>query len=111
TIEAKYPNERIHQIHARKGRLAIANTRSNSITVLDSRTGNLIVDIFPFVDSTGFPIRNDQNHINSVYLTGDVLLFTAHSAGKIGSFLGYVSEGRVVAFAFPHRGVHDIVPT
>jgi hypothetical protein len=111
TIEAKYPNERIHQIHARQGRLAIANTRFNSITVLESSTGNLIVDIFPFVDSTGFPIRIDQNHINSVYLTGDALLFTAHSAGKIGSFLGYISGGRVVAFPFPHRGVHDIVPT
>lgn len=110
-VETKYHNERIHQLHVRGGRIAVANTRTNSILLLDAETGKLILDIYPISDSTGFPIKNDHNHINSVYQAGEVLFFAAHSAGRIGSFLGYIHGGRVTASGFPNRGIHDIIPT
>jgi hypothetical protein len=111
TIETRYHNERIHQIHARGNRLAITSTRSNSILVLDAQSGDAIVDIYPLCDATGFPINTDQNHVNSVYQAGDAIFFIAHNAGNIGSFVGFIHGDRVIASSYPHRGIHDIVPT
>lgn len=109
--ETYYHNERFHQIHARDGRLAIANTRSNSITFIDSENGKLIVDIYPLNDASGFPIKSDHNHINSVFQAGDVTFFVAHNGGKLGSLVGYIHGDYVRASCFPNRGVHDIIPT
>ena len=111
TIETRYHNERIHQIHARADKLAVTSTRSNSILVLDAHSGDLLLDIYPLCDATGFPISTDHNHVNSVYVAGDVIFFVAHNAGNIGSFVGFIHGDRVVASGFLHRGVHDIAPT
>ena len=111
STEARYSNERVHQVHARGGKVAAAKTRSNSLLLIDAESGRAILDVYPLSDATGFPIHTDHNHINSVYQAGDVIFFVAHNAGKLGSFLGFVHGNRVVAAEFPHRGVHDIVPT
>lgn len=110
-VDAKYHNERVHQLNARNGLLAFANTHRNAITVLDAKSGALISDIYPFNDATGFPIHTDHNHVNSVYLGSDCILFTAHNGGAIGSLIGVVHKDKVTAYAFPNRGIHDIIPT
>lgn len=109
--ETYYHNERFHQIHVRNGRLAIANTRSNSITFIDSENGKHIVDIYPLNDASGFPIKSDHNHINSVFQAGDITFFVAHNGGMLGSLVGYIYGDYVRASCFPNRGVHDIIPT
>tara|TARA_B100000674_G_scaffold492783_1_gene513575 strand:+ start:3495 stop:4418 length:924 start_codon:yes stop_codon:yes gene_type:complete len=110
-IETKYHNERIHQLHVDGCRLAIANTRKNSITIIDAKTGELLTDLYPFADFTGFPIHTDHNHINSVYIGKDCIIFTAHNGGEIGSIIGVIHGSQVYSYQFKNRGVHDIIPT
>ncbi len=103
--------ERVHQIHARGQRIAVASTKTNSIDFIDAATGKEIFDIYPIADKTGFPIKSDHNHINSAYQAGEVTFFVAHDGGALGALIGYVARGRVIASAFPNRGVHDVIPT
>lgn len=110
-LDTLYHNERFHQIHVRNGIVAVANTRRNSVTTLHAKTGELLSDIYPLTDGTGFPIHADHNHINSVYIGKDCLLFTAHNGGNIGSLIGCIYGDKIYAFPFQNRGVHDIIPT
>lgn len=109
--ETRYHNERIHQIayDPSKDQVIVANCRRNSLLILDATTGKIVDEKFLFVDGTGFPVYTDQNHINTVAVCGDRLLFAAHSAGANGATLGFVAGDRVRAYHYPARGVHDIV--
>ncbi len=81
--ETRYHNERIHQIafDPEKRHVVGANCRRNSLLVIDAASGAIVDEKFLFADATGFRINTDQNHVNSVVVCGDVLLFTAHNAG------------------------------
>jgi hypothetical protein len=52
--------------------------------------------------------HHHQNHVNSVTMNGDVILFAAHTAGK-GGALGFVAGDTVRAYQYPARGIHDVV--
>jgi hypothetical protein len=110
--ETRYSNERIHQIafDPRKRQIVCANSRRNSLLVVDCDSGALVDEKFLVSDRTGFPIYNDQNHINSVTVHGDILLFAAHTAGSSnGAALGFVADDWVHAYQFESRGVHDVL--
>jgi hypothetical protein len=109
--ETRYHNERIHQIafDPRTREVICANSRRNSLLVLNPESGEIIDEKFLFVDGTGFPVYTDQNHINSVAPYGDVVLFTVHSAGENGGALGFVAADRVRAYRYNARGVHDVM--
>ncbi|MQX37428.1 hypothetical protein [Roseospira navarrensis] len=110
-LETKYHSDRIHQIYVRNRTIYVANTRKNSVDLVDADSGALKTSLYPITDASGFPISADQNHLNSVYAAGDVLWFTTHNGGHIGSLLGFMDGTDVVTAGFPNRGVHDIVPT
>jgi hypothetical protein len=110
-FETRYHNERIHQIayDPSRAQVIVANCRRNSVLILDAANGRIIDEKFLFVDGTGYPVYNDQNHINSVAVCGNHLLFAAHSAGANGAALGFVDGNQVRAYGYPARGVHDVV--
>ncbi len=60
------------------------------------------------VDPSGSPFITDQNHVNSVAVNGDTLLFGARYAGT-GSGLGFVADDVVRVYQYPAVGVHDVV--
>jgi hypothetical protein len=108
--ETRYHNERIHQI-AYDPRAKIihgANCRRNSLIAVDPNGRGTVDEKFLFVDGTGFRITTDQNHINSVTMNGDAILFAAHSAGS-GGALGFVAGDMVRAYQYQARGIHDVV--
>ena len=109
--ETRYQNERIHQIayDPRTNLIHCANCRGNSLLSVDSRGGGIVDEKQLFVDITGVPLRTDQNHINSVGINGDALLFTAHTAGEDGGALGFVADDVVRAYQYRSRGLHDVV--
>ncbi len=108
--ETRYHNERIHQIAYDAGTNVVhgANCRRNSILAVDADGRGILDEKYLFVDGTGFAITTDQNHVNSVTMNGDIVLFTAHSAGK-GGALGFIANETVRAYQYPARGLHDIV--
>lgn len=107
----KYHNERLHQIHASHGTIAIANTKRNSITLIESLSGKVIIHLYPFQDSTGFPIHKDHNHLNSVFQTKNMIFFTAHNGGAMGSLIGFINKNKVHYSIYKYRGVHDVIPS
>jgi hypothetical protein len=110
-FETRYQNERIHQIafDPRAGLIHCANCRGNSLLAVDSRGRGIVDEKILFVDSVGYPLRTDQNHINSVTVNGEALLFTVHTAGEKAGALGFVADDVVRAYRFPSRGLHDVV--
>ena len=110
-FETRYHNERIHQIayDPLTASVVCANTRRTSLLTIDPKMGGLLKEEFLFEDATGFPVHTDQAHLNSVTPHGRALLFAMHNAGNHGSALGFVLDGRVRAYSYPVRGVHDIV--
>lgn len=118
--ETLYHNERIHQIahDGTQGRLLVAHTKRNAIMTVDLGGEGRITEVFPFSDQFGGVISIDQHHVNSVHaLSGGRFLFSAHSGiyrsqneDGNASIIGLVSGGRVRGYAFPRRGVHDVIP-
>jgi hypothetical protein len=110
-FETRYQNERIHQIafDPRTNLVYCANCRGNSLLSVDSRGRGIVDEKVLFVDSMGYPLRTDHNHVNSVGVNGDTLLFTAHTAGEKAGALGFVANDVVRAYQYPSRGIHDIV--
>lgn len=110
-FETRYHNERIHQIayDSRTDSVLCANTRRTSLVAVNPVKGGIEKEDFLFEDATGFPVYTDQAHLNSVTPHGDAILFAMHNAGDHGSALGFVLNGRVRAYAYPVRGVHDIL--
>jgi hypothetical protein len=108
--ETRYHNERIHQIAYDPATNVVhgANCRRNSIIAVDANGRGVLDEKYLFVDGTGFVITTDQNHVNSVTMNGDIVLFTAHSIGK-GGALGFIADDTVRAYQYPARGLHDIV--
>jgi hypothetical protein len=108
--ETRYHNERVHQIAYDPGTNVVhcANCRRNSLLAVDPDGRGVTDEKHLFLDGTGFPVTTDQNHINSVTMNADVLLFAAHTAGN-GGALGYVTGDVVRAYQYPARGIHDIV--
>jgi hypothetical protein len=108
--ETRYHNERIHQIayDPQASLVHGANCRRNSVLAIDPGGSGIVDEKFLFVDGTGFRVSTDQNHINSVTMNGDMLLFAAHSAGK-GGALGFVAADVVRAYQYHARGIHDVV--
>jgi hypothetical protein len=108
--ETRYHNERVHQIAYDPGANVVhcANCRRNSLLAIDPDGRGVTDEKHLFLDGTGFPVTTDQNHINSVTMNADVLLFAAHTAGN-GGALGYVTGDVVRAYQYPARGIHDIV--
>jgi hypothetical protein len=109
--QTRYGNERIHQIafDSSRRQIVCANTRRNSLLIIDAANGKIVDEKFLFVDAAGFPIYTDQNHVNSVAPYGDALLFTAHSAGENASALGFIAHDRVRAYRYGASGAHDIL--
>jgi hypothetical protein len=108
--ETRYHNERVHQIAYDSGTNVVhcANCRRNSLLAIDPDGRGVTDEKHLFLDGTGFPVTTDQNHINSVAMSADVLLFAAHTAGN-GGALGYVTGDVVRAHQYSARGIHDIV--
>jgi hypothetical protein len=108
--ETRYHNERVHQIAFDPGANVVhcANCRRNSLLAVDCGGRGIVDEKHLFLDGTGFPVTADQNHINSVTMNADVLLFAAHTAGN-GAALGYVAGDVVRAHQYSARGIHDIV--
>jgi hypothetical protein len=108
--ETRYHNERIHQIAFDPGANVVhcANSRRNSLLAVDAAGGGVLDEKHLFADGTGHTITADVNHVNSVVMNGDILLFTAHSTGE-GGALGFVADDRIRAYRYPARGIHDIV--
>jgi hypothetical protein len=108
--ETRYHNERVHQIayDPAAGIVHCANCRRNSLLAVDAGGRGVVDEKHLFPDGTGFPVTTDQNHINSVTMNGDVLLFAAHTAGNGGS-LGYVAGDVVRAYQYSARGIHDVL--
>jgi len=109
--ETRYHNERIHQIaydpHA--DIIHCANCRRNSLLAIDPNGRGTVDEKYLFTDATGFRITTDQNHINSVTMNGNTILFAAHSAGNNGGALGFVANDIVRAYQYQARGIHDVV--
>lgn len=110
-FETRYHNERLHQIayDDKAGLVRCANTRRSSILTVDPAGVSPFTEEFLFEDATGFPLHTDQGHVNTVTPHGDALLFAMHNAGANSSALGFLHEGRVRAYAYPARGVHDLL--
>lgn len=110
-FETRYHNERLHQIAYDDTATLVrcANTRRSSILSLDPAGAQPFTEAFLFEDGTGFPMHTDQGHVNTVTPHGDALLFAMHNAGTDGSALGFLHDGRVHAYAYPARGVHDLL--
>jgi hypothetical protein len=110
-FETRYQNERIHQIafDPRANLVYCANCRGNSLLSVDSRRRGIVDEKVLFADGMGYPLRTDHNHVNSVGVNGDSLLFTAHTAGEKAGAVGFVANDVVRAYRYPSRGIHDIV--
>lgn len=102
----KSSNQRIHQLAMTDECVWAANTGKNCLTRIDSVTGE-VAHHFPFVDRFGNPIEGDNNHINSVTVCGDAILFVAYHAGD-NSLIGLTDGENVVGFPYENPGVHDI---
>jgi hypothetical protein len=109
--ETRYQNERIHQIafDPRTNLVHCANCRGNSLLAVDAGGRGIVDEKVLFADRNGNPLHTDQNHINSVTVNGDTLLFTAHTADTNAGALGFVADDVVRAYKYPARGIHDIV--
>jgi hypothetical protein len=108
--ETRYNNERIHQIayDARANLIHCANCRRNSLISVDPDGRGIVDEKFLFVDPGGSPFFTDQNHVNSVTVSGDALLFATRYAGR-GGGLGFVADDIVRVYQYSTVGVHDVV--
>jgi hypothetical protein len=107
-IQTRSSNERIHQITYGSGYIWVANTGRNSILKVDAKTGEILEEIWPFLDSFGDPYVGDHNHINSVHGYNDFIIFTAYRAGG-KSLIGLIhKDGSVTGYHYPNQGGHDI---
>lgn len=106
----KSHGERMHQLYFYKDKLFVANTRDNSITILCSDSGNILYDLYPFFNKNKNQIvKGHINHINSVFCSGNTILFTAHDdSSKNKSCIGTISEDTVKIYSYKNRGIHDI---
>lgn len=105
-FELTSTNQRIHQLAMTGDAVWAANTGKNCLTRIDRETGET-EHLFPFVDRFGNPIEGDNNHINSVTVCGDALLFVAYRAGDT-SLVGLTDGETVVGFPYENVGAHDI---
>lgn len=109
-VSYKSSNERIHQLTlCHDGRILIANTGRNSLTMLETDVG-VISEITPFTDNFGQPILSDHNHINSVIQYDGVIYFVAYKANR-KSLIGYIIDNNAYGFFYENQGVHDIYKT
>ncbi len=110
-FETRYHNERVHQIAYDKAvdLVRCAVTRRSSILTVDPEGKVPPSEQILFCDATGFPLHTDQAHVNTVTPHGKALMFAMHNAGTNGSALGFVYEGRVRAYSYTARGVHDLL--
>jgi hypothetical protein len=108
--ETRYHNERIHQItyDPRTNLIYGANCRRNSLIAVDPGGRGIVDEKFLFVDPSGSPFITDQNHVNSVMVNGESLLFGVRYAGA-GSGLGFVANDTIRVYQYPAVGAHDIV--
>src|SRR3984957_11703839 len=108
--ETRYHNERVHQIAFDSGRNVVhcANSRRNSLLAVDAAGGGVLDEKHLFADCAGGTITADLNHVNSVTMNGDILLFTAHSTGD-GGALGFVADQRVHSYSYPASRIHDVL--
>ena len=54
-------------------------------------------------------MKGHINHINSVFCSGNTILFTAHDDGlKDKSCIGSICEDTVKIYSYKNRGVHDV---
>jgi len=101
-------NGRVHQINHAAGHLWVTATDRNSILRIDAESGSMLSEIWPLTDSFGRCIVADHNHINSVHVFGESIVFTAYGAGD-HSLVGVIDERRnVTGFRYANMGIHDI---
>jgi hypothetical protein len=100
-------HSRIHQLGMVGDVLAVCQTSTNSIVLLDPSTGAVRREIHPMVDAVGTPVTVDHNHLNSVSQCGQVILFCLYRAGS-GSMLGVLHGDRVKGYAVRNVGAHDV---
>ncbi len=99
--------QRIHQICLNENSIWAANTARNTLMEINRDNGCIIKEIAPFKDLFGKPILHDHNHINSIWHTGEALLFVAFRIGE-RSMIGVVGEDEIKGFAYRNYGAHDI---
>jgi sugar lactone lactonase YvrE len=109
-FHTRYHGERLHQIAWDPARRALlcANTRRNSLLTVDPDSGAYRDETFVLTDRFGYPIRTDHNHVNGVAGHSEAILFSVHTLGE-GGGLGFVAEGRARVYAYPGRGLHDVL--
>lgn len=100
--------QRIHQIQYKKNNLFITNTAKNSIVIVNV-VNRTTTETFPFVDSTGHPIRTHHNHINSILCLNDCIVFTAHNGGTKSSIIGILNNEKSELYSYKNKGIHDII--
>jgi hypothetical protein len=98
---------RVHQVCVARNHLWITNTSRNSLTKLDCQSGAWLAEIAPITCSFGSPITVDHNHVNSVTVLDNVILFVAFRIGR-QSLIGICGKGLVRGYAYRNMGVHDI---
>ena len=108
--ETRYHNERIHQIayDPQVNLIHCANCRRNSLISVDPDGRGIVDEKFLFVDPSGSPFFTDQNHVNSVTVNGDSLLFAVRYAGN-GGGVGFVAKDTIRVYHYPAVGVHDVL--
>lgn len=97
---------RFHQVATGPATTWLTNTPHNTLEAFDTETGALQRTWVPFHDPFGSPIKGNQNHINSVTLYGDTMLFCALYAGP-ESMLCVSRNQRVLGFPYRNTTVHD----
>jgi hypothetical protein len=102
------PGSRIHQISLSKETLWITCTFDNTIIAIDKNTGEIIKKLAPFNDEFGVPILNDHNHINSIFCSGELILFVAYEVDN-SSMIFLMNDNFINGYSYPNIGVHDII--
>lgn len=107
---ARYHGERIHQLDTFNSYIFMADTFLNAITVahVDSPEERLF-SVHPYISVFNSFVNRNVNHINSIQVFSNAILFIAHNGGSDDSHIGLIFEDQVSIYVYRNRGCHDIV--
>jgi hypothetical protein len=97
---------RLHQIALHQDALWLANTGQNCLTKVDRKTGRWCANIAPLACAFGGPIWGDNNHINSLTVGPDYVVFSVFKINRRAA-IGICGKGLITLYASPNLGIHD----